>query len=55
LMTANQFAKSVLVAINKNSCEQIGIGQLHITVSTLSLPDRQVARQEYNQLRSGPE
>ena len=31
LMTANQLAKSVLVTINEDSCEQIGIGQLHIT------------------------
>jgi len=52
LMTANQLTKSVLVPINKNSCEQIAIGQLHIIVSTLSLPDRQVARREYNRLRS---
>ena len=52
LMAANQLAKSVLVAINKNSCEQIGIGQLHIIVSTLSLPGRQVARREYNRPRS---
>src|SRR5436190_3701503 len=44
LMTANQLAESMLVTINKNSCEQIRIGQLHIIVSTLSARDRQVAR-----------
>src|SRR5207248_11073798 len=31
LMAANQLAKGVLVTINEDSCEQIGIGQLHIT------------------------
>ena len=31
LMTANQLAKRVLVIINEDSCEQIGIAQLHIT------------------------
>ena len=43
LMAANQLAKSVLVTINNNSCEQVGIGQLHIIVSTLSRRDKQVA------------
>jgi len=43
LMAANQLAKSVLVTINNNSREQVGIGQLHIIVSTLSRRDKQVA------------
>jgi hypothetical protein len=30
LMTAHQLAERVLVAINKNACEQVRIVQLHI-------------------------
>jgi hypothetical protein len=55
LMAANQLAKSVLVTINNNSREQVGIGQLHITVSTLSGRDKQVATRANNPAQSSPE
>src|SRR5438874_8060070 len=55
LMAADELAKSVLVSLNNNSREEVGIGQLHITVSTLSRRDKQVATPADNPGRSSRE